>query len=106
MWPGWYCRKLCVTEALNKAKRHDEIRVLALSKLNSISDLISKAAQDERISAEEYALILNEWEKYGQMKEAIRHKTQQTHATQSTVSKNKLMAAAREQIIKELAASK
>ena len=37
-------------QLLVKAKKHDEIRVLALSKLNSITDVISNALRDGRIS--------------------------------------------------------
>ena len=58
-----------------KAKKHNEIRVLAESKLNTISDHISKAMQDDSISAEEFSLILSEEKKYDQEKERIRQKT-------------------------------
>ena len=53
---------------LVKAKKHDEIRVLALSKLNSITDVISNALRDGHISPEEFKLVLDEIEKYGLMK--------------------------------------
>ena len=61
------CRKL---EA--KARKHDQIRVLAVSKLNSISDRISAALTDDKISEEEFRLILSEVDKYNQMKAEIR----------------------------------
>ena len=48
---------------LVKAKKHDEIRVLALSKLNSITDVISNALRDGHISPEEFKLVLDEIEK-------------------------------------------
>ena len=69
---------------LVKAKKHDKIRVLALSKLNSITNVISNALRDERISPEEFKLVLGEMEKYGQMKASIREKTRKAHAPQST----------------------
>ena len=61
------CRKL---EA--KARKHDQIRVLAVSKLNSITDRISAALTDDKISEEEFRLIFSEVDKYGQMKDEIR----------------------------------
>ena len=48
--------------------------MLAKSKLNSIGTLMSKALIDLEISQEEFQTIVNEKEKYVQMKESIRHK--------------------------------
>ena len=64
---GFICRKL---EA--KARKHDQIRVLALSKLNTIANRISTALTDDKISEEEFRLILSEVDKYDQMKAEIR----------------------------------
>ena len=61
------CRRL---EA--KARKHDQIRVLAVSKLNSIADRISAALTDDKISEEEFRQILSEVDKYNQMKAKIR----------------------------------
>ena len=61
------CRRL---EA--KARKHDQIRALAISKLNSIADRISTALTDDKISEEEFRLILSEVDKYDQMKAEIR----------------------------------
>ena len=55
-----------------KARKHDQIRVLAVSKLNSIADRISAALTDDKISEEEFCLILSEVDKYDQMKAEIR----------------------------------
>ena len=55
-----------------KAKKHNEIRVLAESKLNTISDLISKALIDDTISDQEFHLILSEANKYEVLKTNIR----------------------------------
>ena len=54
-----------------KARKHDQIRVLAVSKLNSIADRISAALTDDKISEEEFRLILSEIDKYDQMKAEI-----------------------------------
>ena len=45
-------------------KKHDEIRVLAESKLNSLSDLISTALTDRDISDKEFSIIFKELEKF------------------------------------------
>ena len=51
-----------------KARKHDQIRVLAESKLNTIADRISTALTDDKISDEEFRLILDEVNKYNQMR--------------------------------------
>ena len=63
-------RKLTV-----KAEKHEKIKTLAEVKLNTISDYVSKALEDDNISNEEYSLILNELVKFNEMKEEIRNKT-------------------------------
>ena len=57
-----------------KAEKHEKIKVLAESKLNTISDYISKALKDGFISNNEYELILGELEKFKSMLEEIRTK--------------------------------
>ena len=56
----------------NKKKKHDEILMLAKSKLNSIETLISQALIDMEISHEEFITILNEKDKYEKMKDNLR----------------------------------
>ena len=46
--------------------------MLAVSTLNTISSLISKALTDDSISDEEYSLILLEFETFTRMKEDLR----------------------------------
>ena len=52
-----------------KIEKHEKIAMLAVSTLNTISSLISKALSDNSISDEEYSLILldlkrsHEWKK-------------------------------------------
>ena len=55
-----------------KARKHDQIRVLAESKLNTIADRVSTALTEDKISEEEFRLILSEVDKYDQMKAEIR----------------------------------
>ena len=55
-----------------KVKKHCEIRVLATSKLNTISDHVSRALMDGVISDDEFKLIVEELQKYDQLKAEIR----------------------------------
>ena len=50
-----------------KAKQHEKIKMLAGAKLNTINDHISKTLKDEKISDEEYSLMLSESTKFEQM---------------------------------------
>ena len=52
----------------NKKKRHDEILMLAESKFNSTETLLSQALIDLDVSHKEFIRILNEKDKYEQMK--------------------------------------
>ena len=58
-----------------KAKKHDEIRILAEAKMNSIKDIVSKSLQDGEISEQEFSLVLNDFDKYNELKKGIRAKT-------------------------------
>ena len=60
-----------------KARKHDQIRILAESKLNTIADRISTALTDDKISDEEFGLILAEGDKYNQIKTEIRGRQKQ-----------------------------
>ena len=46
--------------------------MIAVSSLNTINNLISKALSDDSISDEEYSLILLEFETFTRMKEDLR----------------------------------
>ena len=58
-----------------KEMKHDQISTLAASKLNTISDHVSTAIEDGKISKEEFHLILSELNKYHSMKDEIRNKS-------------------------------
>ena len=53
-------------------KKHNKIIMLARSKLNSIESIISKALIDNEISPEDFEIVINEEEKYQELKESIR----------------------------------
>ena len=73
--------KICVTTAgikryesiIKKKKRHDEIVLLAKSKLNSIEFLISKALINSNISHDKFVLINNGLKEFYDMKEEIKN---------------------------------
>ena len=56
-----------------KKNKHNKILMLAKSKLNGIETLMSQALIGLDISHEEFKTIVNEKEKYEQMKESIRN---------------------------------
>ena len=63
--------KKLLSTTRDKNKKHDEILVLAKSKLNSIESLVSQALIDMEISHEKYITIWNEKEKFEKMKDII-----------------------------------
>ena len=65
--------KKLLKETRKKRKKHNEILILAKSKLNSIQTLMSQALIDLNISHEKFKTIVSETEKYDQMKESIRN---------------------------------
>lgn len=82
-----------------KAKKHDEVRVLAHSKLNTITDCVSSALMDGRISDDEFRLIVAEVDKYNDMKAEIRVGAWKTHAavTLDEETKNSLIQRGRDE---------
>ena len=71
---GGQCNKIFV----RKAEKHEKIKVIAETKLDTINGLVSKALSDNTISDEEYTLIVSEIIKYRKMKEEIRSKMKKT----------------------------
>ena len=56
-----------------KQEKHDAIKLLAQSKLDSIADIISQVMQDGDISSIEFHKALQEVEKYRKLKADIRN---------------------------------
>ena len=56
-----------------KQEKHDSIKLLAQSKLDSIANIISWAMQDEYISPNEFHKVLQEVEKYRKLEADIRN---------------------------------
>ena len=58
-----------------KQEKHDAIKLLAQSKLDSIANIISQAMQDGDISPTEFHTVLQEVDKYRKLKADIRNQT-------------------------------
>ena len=56
-----------------KQEKHDAIKLLAQSKLDSMADIISQAMQDGDISSNQFHKVLQEVEKYRKLKSNIRN---------------------------------
>ena len=63
---------------MHKIEMHESIYTCAVSKLNTIQDIYSKALADGHISPEEFKLFLNEKAKYIELKSAIRKNSMST----------------------------
>ena len=81
----------------SKAKKHDKIKTLAESKLDTISGIVSKAVEDSHISHQEYQLILKEVEHYRTMKEEIRTKSKKTTDAITAEQREEILKQGREQ---------
>lgn len=57
---------------IHKIEKHEAIYTCAVTKLNTIHDIISKALEDGKIDTEEFKLLLAEKDKYICLKNAIR----------------------------------
>ena len=81
----------------SKAKKHDKIKTLAESKLDTISGIVSKAVEDSSIDHQEYLLILKEVEHYRTMKEEIRTKSKKTTDAITAQQREKILKQGREE---------
>ena len=75
-----------VKRSTSKAEKHEKIKTVASTKLDTISSHISKALSDNKVTDEEFQLILEELEKYKVMKEEVRSKTMKKIATETEES--------------------
>ena len=75
-----------------KIEKYEKMAMLAVSSLNTISSLISKALSDNSISGEEYSLILLEFETFTRMKEYLRIKSQTSLEKKLVIEKLKLVS--------------
>ena len=66
---------IVVRKTTLKAEKHLKISMLAKAKLDTIASHISEALMDNKISDDEFKLIMEELNKYKAMKEEIRNNT-------------------------------
>ena len=78
--------KYSVKKSMSKAEKHEKIKTIASAKLDTISLDISKALSDNKITDDEFRLILEELEKYKVMKEEVRTKTKKKIVTETEES--------------------
>ena len=61
---------------LKKIEKHQNIKNIAMAKMSSINDLVSKALEDNKISDDEFKIIMQERENYRAHKNQIRQRVQ------------------------------
>lgn len=74
---------------LTKLLKHEKILIVAISKMNTINDLISKSILDNNISDDEFKLILTEKEKYIGLRNQARNGARQQSVKGVSVSEIK-----------------
>ena len=75
--------KSSAKKATFKVEKHEKIKTIACAKLDTIASHVSKALNDNKVTDEEFRLILEELEKYKVMKEEVRSKTGKKIATKT-----------------------
>ena len=58
----------------SKIKKHQEIVTLAIAKRDTVDRLLSKAMTDNKITDNEFQLIMDEFSQYNVLKQAVRAK--------------------------------
>ena len=74
--------KYRVKKYTSKAEKHEKIKTIASAKLDTIASHVSKALSDNKVTDEEFQLILEELEKYKVLKEEVRSKNKKKIATE------------------------
>jgi hypothetical protein len=72
-----------------KARKHDSIRGVAESKINTLTGIISSALSDNLISDAEFTSFITEIKRYKTMRDAIRSKTRKTVSLDSVDGKTR-----------------
>ena len=87
----------------HKVSKHEQTVAICQSKVNSIKDRISKALNDNKISDEEFHIIISELDKYNEMKRDIRTKNRKD-IKKNTSNEAELKKQIRLEIMKKLQA--
>ena len=75
--------KYSVKKSMSKAEKHEKIKTIASAKLDTIASHVSKTFSDNKVTDEEFRLILEELEKCKVMKEEVRSKTKKKIGTET-----------------------
>ena len=75
--------KYSVKKSTSKAEKHEKIKTIGSTKLDTIASHVSKALSDNKVTDEKFRLILEELEKYKVMKEEVRSKTNKKIAAET-----------------------
>ena len=87
-----------------KVSKHEQTVAIAKSKLNTISDLVSKALKDNAISDQEFSIILAELEKFQKLKQEVRQKFRKD--SEKNFDMSVIRRKVREDLLKELTGGK
>ena len=87
----------------SKVSKHEQTAALARAKTNTISGLVSKALVDNDISDKEFSLIIAEMDKFNDLKQEIRQKSQKEE--EKKLDMNQLRADIKNEIMKKLTIS-
>ena len=74
--------KYSIKKSTSKAEKHEKIKTIASAKLDTIASHVSKASSNNKVTDDEFRLILEELEKYKVMKEEVMSKTKKQIATE------------------------
>ena len=75
--------KYSIKKSMSEAEKHEKIKMIASTKLNTIASHISKVLSNNKVTDEEFQLILEELDKYKVMKEEVRSNTKKKIATKT-----------------------
>ena len=78
--------KYSIKKSTSKVDKHEKIKTIPSTKLDTIASHISKALNDNKVTDEEFQLIVDELEKYKVMKEDVRSKTKKKIGTKTEES--------------------
>ena len=81
--------KYSVKKSTSKDEKHEKIKMIASTKLDNIALHVSKALSDNKVTDEEFRLILEELEKYKVMKEEVRSKTKKKIAEETLIKRGR-----------------
>ena len=75
--------KYSVKKSTCKAEKHEKTKTIASTQIDTTASHVSEALSDNKVTDEEFRLILEELEKYKVMKEEVRSKTKKKIATET-----------------------